>query len=366
MKRWPMLVSPARRPWSSKGTVRSSNLATIQRTGRENRRPVPSPQRMVFEKRRPSRSRRAVSGTRSSTGRASSRSSAATNRRPPWPSRSTSWMGSRPCLRAKPIAAWVARPSASNAASTGGPSTTRVSDGWASGRPAASTAMRRGATQTSIRPGSIRSASRLAFTSPPACSTASLHALEGSSSQPTSTSRSGTRGLRAVPPGEVGLGHPRRQRAHPPDVRAPLGRADDPARVEQVEGVAALQHLVIGRQHQALVEAARALGLVLREAPEQDLGVRDLEVVAAPLALALEVDVAVGHALRPGQVVDRAHALEVHRDALEAVGQLGGDRPQVDAARLLEVGELGDLHAVHPDLPAEPPCSEGRPLPVVL
>ena len=71
-KRCPWLTSPAVRPCSSKGTVRSSTLATIQRTGREKRRPVPSPQRMVFEKRRPSTRRAATSGTSSSSGRPSS------------------------------------------------------------------------------------------------------------------------------------------------------------------------------------------------------------------------------------------------------------------------------------------------------
>ena len=39
---------------------------------------------------------------------------------------------------------------------------------------------------------------------------------------------------------------------------------------------------------------------------------------------------------------------------------------QVDAAGLLEVGELGDLHAVHDDLPADAPGAEGRRLPVVF
>ena len=51
----------------------------------------------------------------------------------------------------------------------------------------------------------------------------------------------------------------------------------------------------------------------------------------------------------------RSHALQVHREPLEAVGQLDRDRVELDAAGLLEVGELGDLHPVHPHLPAEPP-----------
>ena len=51
---------------------------------------------------------------------------------------------------------------------------------------------------------------------------------------------------------------------------------------------------------------------------------------------------------------------------LEAVGELGRDRRQVDAADLLEVGELRDLEAVEQHLPADAPGAERRRLPVVL
>src|SRR3546814_18305176 len=85
-----------------------------------------------------------------------------------------------------------------------------------------------------------------------------------------------------------------------------------------------------------------------------------------------QVDVAIGlaalvfgHAV-PVEVVDVLDALHVHDEALEPVGELGGDRIAVDAADLLEVGELADLHAVAPDLPAEAPGAHRRALPVVL
>jgi hypothetical protein len=58
--------------------------------------------------------------------------------------------------------------------------------------------------------------------------------------------------------------------------------------------------------------------------------------------------------------------LNVHRQPLEAVGQLTGDRLTVVAADLLKIGELADLHAVAPDLPAQPPGAERRAFPVVL
>ena len=66
------------------------------------------------------------------------------------------------------------------------------------------------------------------------------------------------------------------------------------------------------------------------------------------------------------EVVDVVDALHVHGEALEPVGQLAGDGIAVEAADLLEVGELRHLHAVAPHFPAEPPGAERRALPVVL
>ena len=78
------------------------------------------------------------------------------------------------------------------------------------------------------------------------------------------------------------------------------------------------------------------------------------------------VDVAVPDPLDPFEVVDVVHPLEVHGDALAAVGDLGRNRLEVDPAGLLEIGELGDFHAVEPHLPAEPPGPQCGRLPVVL
>ena len=72
------------------------------------------------------------------------------------------------------------------------------------------------------------------------------------------------------------------------------------------------------------------------------------------------------HAAAPLEVEDVVDPLQEHRDALEAVGDLARDRRQVDAADLLEVGELRDLQAVEQHLPADAPGAERRRLPVVL
>ena len=173
---------------------------------------------------------------------------------------------------------------------------------------------------------------------------------------------------------QVEAGDLAREVAHAGDVRGAVGDADHAARVEHVEGVAALEHVVVGRDGQARLDGAQRLGLVLAEVAVQHLGVRHLEVVGAELALVLLVDVAVGDDVlgavllpaRPHEVVDAVHALQVHGEPLEAVGDLDGDGVEVEAAELLEVGELGGLHAVDPDLPALAPGAERGALPVVL
>ena len=127
-----------------------------------------------------------------------------------------------------------------------------------------------------------------------------------------------------------------------------------------------LQHLVVRRQRQIFLEELLRLGLVLVEAPLENGDRRLLVVVLRPLALVLAVHVPPGHARRPLEVEHRLLVLQEEAEALEPVGHLGRDHLEVDPAQLLEVRELGDLHRVAPDLPAEAPRAEGRLLPVVL
>src|SRR5579871_964153 len=81
-------------------------------------------------------------------------------------------------------------------------------------------------------------------------------------------------------------------------------------------------------------------------------------------------DIAVGHTalrpLRPDDIEQAFHTLQVHGQSLESIGDLAADGLAVEAADLLEVGELRDLHAIQPNLPAEPPRTERWGLPIVL
>ena len=116
----------------------------------------------------------------------------------------------------------------------------------------------------------------------------------------------------------------------------------------------------------AVLDEPPALGERFVEHAAVQLRVGELEGVARELELLLVAHVAVQRVVRPAQLVDVVDVLQVHRDALEAVRDLARDRREVDAARLLEVGELRDLLAVEQHLPADAPRPERRRLPVVL
>ena len=171
--------------------------------------------------------------------------------------------------------------------------------------------------------------------------------------------------------GHVGLAARLGDGADAQDVVGALDRGQRTAGIEQVEGMAALHDAVVSRQRQFALQAGVALGLVVVKLLTHHLDVGDLKVVGAELALVLEEHVAVGHGrtvgqIAPYQVVNGVDTLGVHGDALQAIGDLDRHGVDLDAAHLLEVRELRDLHAVEPDLPAKAPGAERRALPVVL
>ena len=128
----------------------------------------------------------------------------------------------------------------------------------------------------------------------------------------------------------------------------------------------ALDDAIEARVHEPEVEQPRRLALPYLEHLEQGGDVGLLEVVARPFDLVAEPQLAPGDARRPVQVLHPVLPLEHHADAVEAVGELGRHHRKLEPAALLEVGELGDLGAVEPHLPAEPGGPQGGRLPVVL
>src|SRR5262245_31964938 len=173
------------------------------------------------------------------------------------------------------------------------------------------------------------------------------------------------------------------QLAHTQDVALSLGDRDDAARVQQIEDVTCLDALIIGRQRQAVArvvgagrgptgrEQRLAFLFGIPEMLQQDFGVGVLEIEARILLLGLQEHVAVGQLaliLSPIEVeVEHAvDTLHVHGEPLEAVGDFARDGIAVEAADLLKVGKLSDLHAIAPHLPAQAPGPQGRALPIVL
>src|SRR6266481_4838940 len=390
-KRWPRVFVPLVTSANFTGIGLPSRVAAIQWTGRANASESSQSQRIDLRK---GIARMICSrmGGSASAAVCPRRCCSTTTRSPSICSASTG----TPALRANPSAALLHLPSCL-ACFAGGPESLRRTSGAFSAMAVTISVSLRGVAwvETLARsPSLLRRTSSSALSICAAIhSTAGRWKLAGSSSVPISKTRSMSGhleelavprelllGQRPVPEGgelhlgpggEVQPGAIVRELADAQDVSLPLGHADGAARVEQVEDVRAFQAVVVGGEGKLLLHQRAALLLVLIEETEEALRVAGVEAVLALLALVLPEDVAVGELApvgirAPDQVVDVVDALQVHGDALEAVGQLGGNRMALESARLLEVGELRHLHAVAPDLPAQAPGAQGRRLPVVL
>ena len=91
-----------------------------------------------------------------------------------------------------------------------------------------------------------------------------------------------------------------------------------------------------------------------------------LEVVGGLLDLVLLIHITVAQTISPSEVVNVVHALQVHGQSFEAVGDFAGDGLAVNTADLLEISELGDFHAIEPNFPAQAPGAQGGVLPIVF
>ena len=91
-----------------------------------------------------------------------------------------------------------------------------------------------------------------------------------------------------------------------------------------------------------------------------------LKIKRGEFHLSLVKDLPVGHLSVPFYIIHAVHALEIHGNPFQAVGDFNGDRMQFNAAGKLKIRKLGDFHAVQPYLPSKPACSERRRLPVIF
>ena len=131
--------------------------------------------------------------------------------------------------------------------------------------------------------------------------------------------------------------------------------------------MAGLDALVIGGQSQLLaIQQFAALLFSVLEMLEQDFGVGALEIVGAEFLLVLVKHLAVAKLFVEGQVVHELDILDIHGQAFQAIGDLGADRIAVNAAHLLEVCELGDLHPVTPHFPAKSGGAKRGAFPIIF
>src|SRR6185369_13059509 len=219
-----------------------------------------------------------------------------------------------------------------------GPRRSSRTSGRVAGMSAMSRPRRRGATKLSTLPKLKPAAFNPSVTSRARSPAARACMRAGISSENSSSKSSGTVTLRArrlslaLEPGfAAGFG----ERADAQNVRLPLGDADDTARIEQVEEMRGLDALIIGRQRQERVAAQErlAFGFGIGEVAQQRIGAGALEVEGRVFPLGLFEDVAVGIARAalgelgrnaiPIEIVDVLDALHIHREALEAIGDLG-------------------------------------------
>ncbi len=164
----------------------------------------------------------------------------------------------------------------------------------------------------------------------------------------------------------ITLGNLARQTADAAEEGLTFGNADRAARIEDVEQMRTLEHVIMRGDDEPLLEAGIGFGggEIVHRADAFDIG--GLEIIFGVFELLLTADLAVGHARAVFLVPDGARVVERDQDAFEPVGDLNRDGVERHAAHLLEVGELRDLLPVEPDLPTQTPGGDGGLFPVVL
>ncbi len=116
------------------------------------------------------------------------------------------------------------------------------------------------------------------------------------------------------------------------------------------------QHLFICGQRQPAIDQALPLALGVIEGCKQRIDIGLNKIVTGLFDLVLVIDVTITdpaqRPVRPGDIENAGDVLQVHGEPLETIGQFTGYRFALEPAHLLKVGELRDLHAVQPHLPA--------------
>ena len=187
-----------------------------------------------------------------------------------------------------------------------GPAPLLERSGCPAGIPSAMTVRRRGVTYPRISAAGISAAASLSRNSSVSSAIARRCIPAGISSDNSSSSSSPRRHIRremarsrvrvSCDPAQPRFAACLGERSDPQDVGGAFGYADRAAGVEQIEQVARLQALVIGRQRQAVVDEPAAFLLGIGEMSDETGGVGELEIVGRELPFGAPEDLAVGDA----------------------------------------------------------------------
>ena len=90
------------------------------------------------------------------------------------------------------------------------------------------------------------------------------------------------------------------------------------------------------------------------------------KVIDGVFYLVLPIDITVVDMFVPADVKEVVHILQIERDTLKSVGNLGANRLKFNAPHLLEIGELRYFRAVPPHFPSESGGTECRRFPVIF
>ena len=97
---------------------------------------------------------------------------------------------------------------------------------------------------------------------------------------------------------------------------------------------------------------AVALFLILIKKRKEHIGIGYFKIIMRVINLVLMVNIAIGNAIHPFDIINAIYLLDIHSQAFNTIGNLPSYRVAVNAAALLEIGKLGNFHPIQPDLPA--------------
>ena len=172
--------------------------------------------------------------------------------------------------------------------------------------------------------------------------------------------------LQFLPLLQVSFRHLSCQFTHPPEVGLSLRHTDRAARIQNIERLVALEHIIIRGDNESLGERSFRFGFEPFEDFLHAFDIANFIVVLAVLELLLAADFAVRDRVAPRQIPRGFDVVQTDQDAFKPIGDLDRHGIERHAAHLLEIRELRDLLPIQPDFPTQSPGRDGRLFPVVL